>query len=87
MRHIDAVSFIQRRAQCFVKLADQIVFWLNQLMRFSFAVFSSSNKGRYANLRTSLRKIKRTFAESLWVSFGSLNFSYNQPLGSGSLLA
>jgi len=29
------------RAQCFVKLADQIVFWLNQLMGFSFALFSS----------------------------------------------
>jgi len=29
------------RAQCLVKLADQIVFWLNQLMGFSFALFSS----------------------------------------------
>jgi len=56
-------------------LADQIVFWLNQLMRFSFAVFSSSNQGPYANLRTSIWKIKRTFAESLWMTFGSLNLS------------
>jgi len=34
-------------AQWFVKSADQIVFWLNQLMGFSFALFSSWNKGPY----------------------------------------
>jgi len=56
-------------------------------MGFSFALFSSCNKGPYANLRTNLWKMKRTFAESLWVTFGSLKFSYNQPLSSGSLLA
>ena len=37
---VDAISFIQIRAQCFVKLADQIVFVLNQLMGFSFALSS-----------------------------------------------
>jgi len=31
----------------FVKLANQIVFWLNQLMGFSFALLSSWNKGPY----------------------------------------
>jgi len=41
MHRVDAVSFIKVKAQCFVKLADQIVFWLNQLMGFSFALFSS----------------------------------------------
>jgi len=41
MRRVDAVSFIEIMAQCFVKLADQIVFWLNELMVFSFALFSS----------------------------------------------
>jgi len=41
MRRVDAVSFTQMRAQCFVKLADQIVFVLNQLMGFSFASSSS----------------------------------------------
>jgi len=41
MRRVDAISFIQIRAQCFVKLANQIIFWLNQLMGFSFALLSS----------------------------------------------
>jgi len=41
MRLVDVIAFISMRAQCFVKLADQIVFWLNQLMGFSFALFSS----------------------------------------------
>ena len=87
MRRVDAVSFTQKRAQCFVKLADQIVFVLNQLVGFSFALSSRLNKGPYANLRTNLWKIKRTFAQSLCMTFGSLKFSYNQPLSSGSLLA
>ena len=86
MRHVDAVSFIYIRAQCFVKLADQIVFCLNQLMGFSFALISCCNKGPYANLRTNLWKIKRTVVESWWMTFGSLKFNYNQPLRSGSLL-
>jgi len=43
-------------------LAYQIVFWLNQLMRFSFDLFSSRNKGPHANLRTSVWMIKRTIA-------------------------
>jgi len=68
-------------------LADQIVFWLNQLMGFSFALLSSWNRGTYANLRTNLWKINVTFVESLWMTFGSLKSSYNQPLSSGSLLA
>ena len=38
MCRVDAVSFIKIRAQCFVKLADQIVFVLNQLMGFSFTL-------------------------------------------------
>jgi len=63
------------------------MFVLNQLMGFSFALSSSGNKGPYANLRTNLCKIKWTFAQSLWMSFGSLKFSYNQPLRSGSLFA
>jgi len=41
MRRVVAVSFIKIRAQCLVKLADQIVCWLNQLMGISFALFSS----------------------------------------------
>ena len=41
MRRVDAVSFISIRAQCFVKLADEIVFVLNQLTGFSFALTSS----------------------------------------------
>jgi len=41
MRRVDAVSFTQIRAQCFAKLADQIVFVLNQLVGFSFALSSS----------------------------------------------
>ena len=57
------------RAQCIVKLADENVFLLNQLMGFSFAWSSSWNKGPYANLRTKLWKIKRTFAQSLWRTF------------------
>jgi len=67
-------------------LADQIIFVLKQLMGFSFALSLSRNKGSYANLRTNLWKIKRTFAQSLWMTFGSLKFSYNQPLSSGLLL-
>jgi len=63
------------------------VFWLNQLMGFIFALFSSCNKGPHANWRTSLLKIKWTFAESLSMNFGSLNFSYNQQLSSGLLLS
>jgi len=87
MRRVDAISFIQIRAQCFVKLANQIIFWLNQLMGFSFALLSSWNRGSYANFRTNLWKINRTFVDSLWMTFGSLKFSYHQPLSSGSLLA
>ena len=87
MRRVDAVSFIQIRAQCFVKLADQIVRVLNQLMGFSYALSSSWNTGPYANLRTNLWKISGTFAESFRMSFGSHKFSYNKPLSSGSLLA
>jgi len=56
-------------------------------MGFSFALFSSWNKGPYANLRTNLWKTKRTVAQSLWMTFGSLKSSYNQPLCSESLLA
>jgi len=41
MRRVGAYSNIEIRAQCFVKLADQIVFWLKQLIGFSFALFSS----------------------------------------------
>jgi len=41
MRRVDAVSFIYIWAQCFVKLADHIVFVLNQLMGFSFVLSSS----------------------------------------------
>ena len=41
MRRVDAVSFIEIRAQCLVKLADQIVFVLNQLMGFRFALYST----------------------------------------------
>jgi len=40
MHPVDAVSIIEIRVQCFVKLADQIVFVLNQLMGFSFALSS-----------------------------------------------
>jgi len=68
-------------------LADQIVLVLNQLTGFSFALSSSWKKRPYANLRTNLWKIKRTFAQSLWMTFGSVKFSYNQPLSSRSLLA
>jgi len=39
MRRVDANSFILIRAQCFVKLANEIVFWVNQLMGFSFDLF------------------------------------------------
>jgi len=55
-------------------------------MGFSFALLSTCNKGPYANVRTMLWKIKTIFAESLWMTFGSLKFSYNQSLSSGSLL-
>jgi len=65
-------------------LADKIVFVLNQLTGFSFALSSSWNRGPYAHIRTNLWKIKRTFAQSLWMTFVSLKFSYNQPLRSGS---
>jgi len=41
MRHVDVVAFIKVRAQGFVKLTDQIVFVLNQLMGFSLALSSS----------------------------------------------
>jgi len=63
------------------------MFWVNQLMGFSFALFSSCNKGPFDNLRISLWKIKRTFAEYFWMTFGCHNFTFNQPLSSGSLLA
>jgi len=49
-------------------LADEIVFWVKQLLGFSFALFSSCNKGPHANLRTSIWKIERTFAERLWMT-------------------
>jgi len=41
MRFVDRVSFIEIGAQGLVKLADQIVFVLDQLMGFSFALSSS----------------------------------------------
>jgi len=47
-------------AHCFVKLVDQIIFWVNQLMSFSFALIPSCNKGPFDSLRTSLWKTKRT---------------------------
>jgi len=35
------------------------MFWLNQLMGFSFVLFSSCNKGPFGNLGTNLWKTKR----------------------------
>jgi len=81
--------------QSFLKLDDQIMFWVNSLMGFSFVLFSSCNKGPFGNLGTSLRNIKMMmYCWMLWVTFGFHNFSYTQPLSSeiiisllGSLLA
>jgi len=46
-------------AQSFVKLADQIMLWVNQLMGLSFALFLICNKGPLGNLRISLWETKK----------------------------
>ena len=63
------------------------MFLINQLMGFSFALFSSCNKGQFDNLRISLWKTKRSFAEYFWMTYGCHNFGYNKSLNSGPLLA
>jgi len=43
--------------QSFVKLVDQIMFWVNQLMGFSLFLLSSCNKGSFGKLGTILQLV------------------------------
>jgi len=64
-------------AQSFVKLADQIMLWVNQLMGLSFALFLICNKGPLGNLRISLWETKKMHSWMLlgWL-LGCQNLSY-----------
>ena len=87
MRHIDANSFIWIRAQCFVKLADEIVFWVNQLMAIVLLYFEVVIKVHMPTWEPAFGRSRGPLLKVCGWQFGSLHFSYNRPLSSGSLLA